>query len=256
MTTRLRVFVSSVQKELEDERLIVQNLLNTDAFLAAHCAPVLYEFEPASPDKALAGCLKALDACQVYLLIVAAQYGTLVGDISITQAEYRRARSAGLPVLAFIKGERAAKREAGTDALLQELDADGPKYKRFGNVIELQREVRAALVRLLEDRFGIAPSTDENEIAQQTIEATSAFESQPLTELFQEARNTNTHLIVERIVNDIDEIVKKVRFPDWQHTSQGERLVQRELRKALLKYQLHRDQELFDRAYEYIREYY
>ena len=37
-----------LQKELEDERLIVQNLLNTDPFLSAHCAPLLYEFEPAS----------------------------------------------------------------------------------------------------------------------------------------------------------------------------------------------------------------
>jgi len=77
-----------------------------------------------------------------------------------------------------------------------------------------------------------------------------------LTELFQEAKNTNTHIIVERIVADIDEIVKKVRFPDWQHTSQGERLVQKELRKALLKYKLHTDQDLFDRAYGYVREYY
>ncbi len=41
MTPRLRVFVSSVQKELEDERLIVQNLVNTDSFLSAHCVPVL-----------------------------------------------------------------------------------------------------------------------------------------------------------------------------------------------------------------------
>ncbi len=77
-----------------------------------------------------------------------------------------------------------------------------------------------------------------------------------LTELFKEAKNTNTHIIVERIVNDIDDIVKKVRFPDWQLTSQGERLVQKELRKTLLKYQLHRDQELFDKAYGYIRQYY
>jgi type I restriction enzyme R subunit len=77
-----------------------------------------------------------------------------------------------------------------------------------------------------------------------------------LTELFNEAKHTNTHIIVERIVADIDEIVKKVRFPDWQHTSQGERLVQRELRRTLLKYKLHTDQELFDKAYGYIRQYY
>jgi type I restriction enzyme R subunit len=77
-----------------------------------------------------------------------------------------------------------------------------------------------------------------------------------LTELFTEARNSNTHIIVERVVADIDDIVKKVRFPDWQHTTQGERLVQKELRKTLLKYKLHTDQELFDRAYAYIKQYY
>ena len=181
MTPALRVFVSSVQKELEDERLVVQNLVNTDPFLLAHCVPVLYELEPASPEKALEGCLRSLDGCQVYLLIVGVQYGNLVGALSITHAEYRHAKTKGLPVLAFIKGERQVKREDGTVALLAELDADGPKFKRFGNVIELQKEVRAALVKLLLDRFGIAPTSDENLIAEQTIEATSAFESQSLT---------------------------------------------------------------------------
>jgi len=77
-----------------------------------------------------------------------------------------------------------------------------------------------------------------------------------LTELFSEARNQNTHIIVDRIVADIDEIVKRVRFAGWQATSQGERLVQRELRRALLKYKLHTDQDLFDRAYGYICQYY
>lgn len=77
-----------------------------------------------------------------------------------------------------------------------------------------------------------------------------------LTELFQEAKGRNTNVIVERIVADIDDIVRKVRFPDWQRTGQGERLVQKELRRALLKYKLHTDQDLFDRAYSYVREYY
>jgi hypothetical protein len=80
--------------------------------------------------------------------------------------------------------------------------------------------------------------------------------SEALTELFSEVKNSKTHIIVERIVTDIDDIVKKVRFPDWQHTSQGERLVQKELRRTLLKYKLHTDQELFDKAYSYIRQYY
>jgi len=116
MSQKLNIFVSSVQKELEDERVIVQNLLSTDPFLSAHCYPILYEFEPASPDKALADCLKSLDGCQVWLLIVASQYGTLVGRLSITHAEYRRAKEKNLPVLAFIKGDGKAKREEGTVA--------------------------------------------------------------------------------------------------------------------------------------------
>ena len=58
------------------------------------------------------------------------------------------------------------------------------------------------------------------------------------------------------IVNDIDEIVRIVRFPGWQNTSSGEREVLKSFRKTLLKYKLHKDQLLFDRAYGYIKEYY
>ncbi|PKN28379.1 MAG: ATP-dependent DNA helicase [Deltaproteobacteria bacterium HGW-Deltaproteobacteria-21] len=180
MSAKLQVFVSSVQKELEDERLIVQNLLNTDPFLSLHCVPVLYEFEPASPEKATDGCLKTLEGCQLYLLIVGLQYGTRLGDLSITHSEYRRSKEKRIPILAFIKGDRKLVREEGTAHLLEELDADGLKYKRFGNIIELQKEVRAGLVKLLKNQFGIAPSSDEDEIAEKTIEATSEFESRTL----------------------------------------------------------------------------
>ena len=62
--------------------------------------------------------------------------------------------------------------------------------------------------------------------------------------------------VVERIVNDIDQIVKVVRFPGWQTTVSGEREVQKSLRQALLKYKLHKDQQLFERGYAYIKEYY
>lgn len=77
-----------------------------------------------------------------------------------------------------------------------------------------------------------------------------------LTELFQEVQNGDTPKIVERIVTGIDEIVRIVRFPGWQNTSKGQRQVKIALRKELAKYQLHRDNDLFDRAYGYIAEYY
>ena len=47
-----------------------------------------------------------------------------------------------------------------------------------------------------------------------------------------------------------------MRFPGWQHTIAGDREVKQALRKTLLKYKLHQEQDLFDRAYEYIKQYY
>lgn len=77
-----------------------------------------------------------------------------------------------------------------------------------------------------------------------------------LTELFNEVKTADTPIIVERVVADIDEIVRLVRFPGWQSTLAGEREVKKALRKALFKYKLHADDELFEKAYSYIRQYY
>ncbi|TVQ64028.1 MAG: type I restriction endonuclease subunit R, partial [Spirulina sp. DLM2.Bin59] len=77
-----------------------------------------------------------------------------------------------------------------------------------------------------------------------------------LTELFQDVSNDKTPKIVECIVNDIDEIVRLVRFDGWQNTSAGEREVRQALRRMLLKYKLHQVKELFEKAYGYIKQYY
>lgn len=77
-----------------------------------------------------------------------------------------------------------------------------------------------------------------------------------LSELFNEARTEATPIIVERVVTDIDEIVRLVRFPGWQGTLAGEREVKKALRKTLFNYRLHQDDELFEKAFSYIRQYY
>ncbi len=71
-----------------------------------------------------------------------------------------------------------------------------------------------------------------------------------------EAANILRGSAVERVVSDIDAIVRHVRFDRWQKTHAGEREIKKALRKTLFKYQLHSDTDLFERAYEYIREYY
>ena len=77
-----------------------------------------------------------------------------------------------------------------------------------------------------------------------------------LTELFSEVKTGETPVVVERIVTDIDEIVRLVRFPGWQDTKAGEREVQKALRRIIyVKYKI-KDQDLFDKAFIYIRQYY
>lgn len=102
------------------------------------------------------------------------------------------------------------------------------------------------------------------EIAKETLQAEKDVPSEEdedrgkaaLTELFNEVKTSETPIMVERVVTDIDEIVRLVRFPGWQGTQAGEREVKKALRKALFKYKLHADEELFEKAYSYIRQYY
>ena len=77
-----------------------------------------------------------------------------------------------------------------------------------------------------------------------------------LTELFNGVKNQNTPVIVERIVTDIDGIVKIVRFDGWQSTTAGKQEVKKALRSVVwVKYKI-KDKEVFDKAYGYIEQYY
>ena len=134
-----------------------------------------------------------------------------------------------------------------------------PKFVELGERLEKIKERHEqgllSSLEFLKEMLELAKDVVEAEKHADPIEERDKAK-EALTELFKEAKTKNTHIIVERIVADIDDIVKKVRFPDWQHTTQGERLVQKELRRTLLKYKLHTDQDLFDKAYGYIRQYY
>ncbi|MCC6630632.1 MAG: HsdR family type I site-specific deoxyribonuclease [Gammaproteobacteria bacterium] len=137
--------------------------------------------------------------------------------------------------------------------------AGNPKFKQLSERLDA-----------LKDRFESGQLTSVDflkqllTIAKETLQAEK--ESPPeededrgkaaLTELFQSIRTPETPIIVERVVADIDDIVRLVRFPGWQNTMAGEREVKKALRKALFKYKLHTDEDLFERAFVYIRQYY
>lgn len=138
-------------------------------------------------------------------------------------------------------------------------NAGDPVFKKLSERLEALRDKAEqgliTSIEFIKELCKIAKETvqAEKEMEQARQEKTPVA---ALTELFLELKTDQTPAVVERIVADIDAIVRVVRFPGWQTTSAGEREVQQSLRKALLKYQLHKDQVLFDRAYGYIKEYY
>jgi type I restriction enzyme R subunit len=155
-------------------------------------------------------------------------------------------------------GKKAKELEIKLIARLRK-HAGNPKFKELGERLEKVRDKHEqGLLNSLEFLKAIL------EIARDTVEAeqqTDPVEDQDravaaLTEMFNEVKGQHTHMIVERLVGDIDAIVRQIRFDGWQTTSSGEREVKQALRLALRKYKLHTDQELFDKAYGYIRQYY
>lgn len=134
-----------------------------------------------------------------------------------------------------------------------------PKYRQLSERLEALKERHERgmlnsvefLKHLLEIARELVATEKETPPAEDEDRGKAA-----LTELFQQVKSAKTPVIVERVVADIDEIVRLVRFPGWQQTAAGEREVKKALRKSLLKYQLHQDAELFERAYGYVRQYY
>ena len=138
-------------------------------------------------------------------------------------------------------------------------NAGDPRFKTLSERLEALRDkAEQGLITSIEFVKELC------KIAKETVQAEKEFEKElqektpqaALTELFLDLKTDETPAVVERIVTDIDAIVRVVRFPGWQKSAQGVREVQKSLRKTLLKYQLHKDQVLFERAYGYIEEYY
>lgn len=179
----IRIFISSVQKELELERAAVAGLIATDPFLLQHGVPVLFEKEPPAPRPAKQPYLDALNSCAVYVLMIANEYGQPDGEISATHHEYRLAQKLKLPTIVFLKGAKDDSRSAEVRALIAETKKDGYTYKRFHDREDLKPLMLQALQRTLAEAFEIKASAAEISEGEQLIDAASAFESTELTDV-------------------------------------------------------------------------
>jgi ATP-dependent DNA helicase RecG len=179
----LRLFISSVQKELELERAAVAGLIATDPFLLQHGVPVLFEKEPPPSRPSSKPYLAALKGCQAYVLMIANEYGAPDGEMSATHHEYRLAQEMKLPTVVFIKGATDSARSPEAKALIAEIKADGFTYKRFHDREDLRPVMLEALRRLLAEAFDLQATPSEIAEGEQQVEAASSFESAVLTDV-------------------------------------------------------------------------
>jgi type I restriction enzyme R subunit len=77
-----------------------------------------------------------------------------------------------------------------------------------------------------------------------------------LTQIFQEFKPEELPVIIETVVDKVDELVQPVRGTGWQTSHPGDRTVRLELRRILRDSGLPHQGDLFDHAYDYIRENY
>lgn len=136
-----------------------------------------------------------------------------------------------------------------------------PQFVALGERMEkLREEHEAGLLTSIQFlKALLVLAKDAVQMMKQTATTPVDRESQgkaALTELFQSIRNENTPVIVERIVNDIDGIVRIVRFPGWQNVATGRRDVSRNLRDVIMRKYRIKDQDVFNKAYSYVEQYY
>lgn len=181
---RLKVFISSVQKELKEERLAVGSILATDPFLSETTVPRIFEEYPAPLRPNKHAYLDLLRTCQIYLLILGKEYGVeLEEGMSATHQEYLLAQKLDLPTLVCVKGERSFKRDPKEEAFFDEIEKDKHNYSRFLSVDELQEKVRTRLAEYIETTFDTTPTKQQEIYSRDALRAASNFERQPVSVL-------------------------------------------------------------------------
>ena len=146
------IFISSVQKELAEERRAVKAFVEGDALLRRYFTAFLFEDLPAADRRADEVYLDKVDRCAIYVGLFGNDYGFEDKDgVSPTEREFDRATLHAKPRLVFIRGADDTARHPKMRTLV---DKAGNQLirRRFATPAELTKELYASLVDYLEDQ--------------------------------------------------------------------------------------------------------
>jgi len=145
--TRLRIFISSVQKELAQQRLDLKAFLLGDAVLRRFISDVfLFEEIPARDQRADTVYLQELEQCDLYLGIFGNEYGFEDADgISPTEREFDHASQLGIPRFIYVWGSSDKQRDVKMQSLIGRASSELVR-RRIEDASALTAEVYASLV--------------------------------------------------------------------------------------------------------------
>ena len=144
------IFVSSVQKELAEDRRAVKAFIESDPLLRRFFTVFLFEDLPASDRRADAVYLAEVARCAVYVGLFGNDYGFEDAEgLSPTEREFDRATVQGKPRLVFVKGVSDKQRHPRMQALLRKAGNQLIR-RRYSSKDELNATLYASLVDHLE----------------------------------------------------------------------------------------------------------
>ena len=146
---RVKIFVSSVQKELGEERQAIKSFVAGDSLLRRFFDVFLFEDIPASDRRADDVYLEEVDRCAIYVGLFGDAYGCEGPEgKSPTEIEYDRATQKSKLRLIFVKGAHDDNRHVKMLALIRKA-GDQLVRRRFGSIPELTTGLYASLVEYL-----------------------------------------------------------------------------------------------------------
>ena len=156
---RFAVFVSSVQKEFEEERRAIKDYLQNDPLFKLFISDIfLFEDIPAQDQRSDMVYLNKVDRCDIYVGLFGNEYGYEDAEgNSPTEREFERATAQSKYRLLFIKGQKDTDRHPKMRTLIQKVGNQLIR-RRFVGKSDLISDLYASLVDFLEQN-GVLPVT-------------------------------------------------------------------------------------------------
>lgn len=149
---KIKIFISSVQKEFHKERATLHEYILSDPLLGRFFEPFIFELFPAADKSPGAVFLNEVEQSHIYLALLGKEYGYEDEEgISPTEREFNQATLKHKTRLIFITDHQTNERNRKEQDFIKKAQKAIVR-KRFNNIAELKTGVYAALVKYLIDK--------------------------------------------------------------------------------------------------------